>query len=252
ETSSRERLESELSIAHDIQMGLLPLPLDPGIRQKVDLYATMLPAKEVGGDLYDYFLLPDGRLCFAIGDVSDKGVPAALFMAVTRTLIRASAEDETDPALLMERVNNRLAENNPNMMFVTLVIGVLDLVTGDLDWSNGGHPALCLVQTDGQLRLLEGRSGPACGVQEDLPYRKFSTRLEPGEILVGYTDGVTEAVGPDGQLYGEERLFARLAGLQQHSAATLTTTLLQDLHQFVQQTEQSDDITLIAAKRATP
>lgn len=252
ETSSRERYESELNIARDIQMGLLPIPLAGGVLNQVDLYATMLPAKEVGGDLYDYFLLPDGRLCFAIGDVSDKGVPAALFMAVTRTLIRASAEDETDPALLMERVNNRLSENNPNMMFVTLVIGVLDLATGALDWSNGGHPPLCLVQTDGKLRLLEGRSGPACGVQEDLPYRKFSTTLEPGEILLGYTDGVTEAVGPDGSLYDEKRLFARLAGQQHANAETLAATLLQDVRDFVQQTEQSDDITLIAVKRVTP
>lgn len=252
ETSSRQRFESELNIARDIQMGLLPIPLPRNVLEKIDLYATMIPAKEVGGDLYDYFLLPDGRLCFAIGDVSDKGVPAALFMAVTRTLIRASAEDETNPARLMERVNNRLSENNPNVMFVTLVLGVLDLATGDLDWANGGHPPLCIVQTDGSLRLLEGRSGPACGVQEDLPYKSFSTRLAPGEILLGYTDGITEAVGPDGSLYGEPRLFARLAGLQQASSQTLTTTLLQDVHEFVQQTEQSDDITLIAAKRATP
>src|SRR5690606_34079489 len=162
ETSSRERLESELSIAHDIQMGLLPLPLDPGIRQKVDLYATMLPAKEVGGDLYDYFLLNNGKLCFVIGDVSDKGVPAALFMAVTRTLIRACAEDETDPALLMERVNNRLAENNANMMFVTLILAVLDLETGELSWSHGGHPPPCILQLDRQLPTLERRTRPRC------------------------------------------------------------------------------------------
>src|SRR5690606_13460092 len=99
---------------------------------------------------------------------------------------------------------------------------------------------------------LEGRSGPACGVQEDLPYKSFSTRLAPGEILLGYTDGITEAVGPNGSLYGEPRLFARLAGLQQASSQTLTTTLLQDVHEFVQQTKASGDITLIAAKRATP
>lgn len=251
ETSSRERFESELNIARDIQMGLLPIPLAAAVLQKVDLYATMIPAKEVGGDLYDYFLLPDGRLCFAIGDVSDKGVPAALFMAVTRTLIRASAEDETDPALLMERVNNRLSENNPNMMFVTLILGVLDLATGALEWANGGHPPPCLVQADGRLRLLEGRSGPACGVQEDLPYKKFTTRLEPNEILIGYTDGITEAVGPDGSQYGEERLYARLTGLQSANTLALANTLLQDVSEFVRQTEQSDDITLIAAKRVT-
>src|SRR5690606_33768599 len=179
-----------LNIARDIQMGLLPIPLPRNVLEKIDLYATMIPAKEVGGDLYDYFLLPDGRLCFAIGDVSDKGVPAALFMAVTRTLVRACAEDETDPARLMERVNNRLSENNPNMMFVTLVLAVLDLNTGELSWSNGGHPPLCVVQADGGLRMLEGRSGPACGVQEGLPYRLFSTTLGPTETLLGHPAGV--------------------------------------------------------------
>src|SRR5690606_3609167 len=134
------------------------------------LHATMTPAKEVGGDLYDYFDLPDGRLCVAIGDVSDKGVPAALFMAVTRTLIRASAEDESDPASIMERVNNRLSANNPNMMFVTLLIAVLDCRTGTLVWCNAGHPAPLKLAANGDLSVLEGRSGPACGVQEDLPY----------------------------------------------------------------------------------
>ncbi len=251
ETSSRERFESELNIARDIQMGLLPIPLASSVLEKIDLYATMIPAKEVGGDLYDYFLLADGRLCFAIGDVSDKGVPAALFMAVTRTLIRASAEDETDPARLMERVNNRLSENNPNMMFVTLVIAVLDLATGDLDWANGGHPPLCVVGSAGELRLLEERSGPACGVQDGLNYRKFSTQLTPGEILLGYTDGITEAVGPDGSLYDEHRLFRQLKDVRHSGAKELADRVLQDLQQFVQQTEQSDDITLIAVKRSS-
>lgn len=252
ETSTRERYEGELNIARDIQMGLLPIALEGQVLQQIDLYATMIPAKEVGGDLYDYFILPDGRLCFAIGDVSDKGVPAALFMAVTRTLIRAGAEDETDPALLMERVNNRLSENNPNVMFVTLVVGVLDLDTGMLEWANGGHPPPCVLEADGQLRLLEGRSGPACGVQEGLPYRKFSTQLQPGETLLGYTDGVTEAVGPDGTQYGEHRLFACLARLHGLPAAEVSAAMLDDVGNFVLQTAQSDDITLIAAKRITP
>lgn len=252
ETSSRERLESELSIAHTIQMGLLPVPPNDDILKKVDLYATMLPAKEVGGDLYDYFLLNNGKLCFVIGDVSDKGVPAALFMAVTRTLVRACAEDETDPAQLMERVNNRLSENNPNMMFVTLVLAVLDLENGELSWSNGGHPPLCVLQTDGQLRLLEGRSGPACGVQEDLPYRLFTTRLEPGETVLGYTDGVTEALDPQGQLYGDPRLYSFLANRQPASTHDTVQALIHDVRQYADGTDQSDDITVIAAKRAAP
>ena len=249
ETSSRERLESELSIAHAIQMGLLPPPPDSPELAQVDLYATMKPAREVGGDLYDYFLLPDGRLCLAIGDVSDKGIPAALFMAVTRTLIRALAEEETDPALLMERINNSLSENNPNLMFVTLVLAVLNIQTGEMVWANAGHPALCVLQTDGQLRLLEGRSGPACGVQEDLPYRSFSTVLAPGECVFGYTDGVTEALNPDGALYGEERLYALLCRLGSMSCQGLADALLQDVQVYAQGTEQSDDITLIAARR---
>jgi sigma-B regulation protein RsbU (phosphoserine phosphatase) len=250
ETSSRERFESELNIAHSIQMGLLPIPLPRDILDKIDVHATMIPAKEVGGDLYDYFVLPDGRLCLAIGDVSDKGVPAALFMAVTRTLIRASAEDETDPAKLMERVNNRLSENNPNLMFVTLLIAVLDMDTGELVWTNAGHLPPCVVSADGSAKLLEGRGGPACGVQEDLPYTSCSTRLAPGDTLIGYTDGVTEALDPNGRLYGDPRLFARLSERVPDSAQDATDWVLGDVRAFAMGTEQSDDITLIAAKRA--
>ncbi len=252
ETSSRERLESELNIAHSIQMGLLPVPLPASVLGKIDLHATMIPAKEVGGDLYDYFLLPDGRLCLAIGDVSDKGVPAALFMAVTNTLIRASAEDETSPALLMERVNNRLSENNPNMMFVTLFLAVLDLASGELIWANGGHPPPCVLSPNGEWRLLEGRSGPACGVVEGVSYQQFSTILEPGQTVLGFTDGVTEALDPDGNLYGEPRLYALLAETRFDTAQNTASILLDDVRAFAQGTEQSDDITLIAAKRPAP
>ncbi|OWT62085.1 SpoIIE family protein phosphatase [Candidimonas nitroreducens] len=251
ETSSRERFESELNIAHSIQMGLLPVPLPNEVLRKVDLHATMIPAKEVGGDLYDYFVLPDGRLCFAIGDVSDKGVPAALFMAVTRTLIRASAEDETDPALIMERVNNRLSENNPNLMFVTLLLAVLDLDSGELAWCNAGHLPPCVLDANGSLRMLKGRSGPACGVQEDIPYKSFNATLEPGEIFVGYTDGVTEALNPDNKLYEEARMVQLLTDQKPADAQAATAALLHDIRNFVQDAEQSDDITLIAVKRFT-
>ncbi|ALM85835.1 SpoIIE family protein phosphatase [Bordetella sp. N] len=248
ETTRRERFESELNIARDIQLGLLPLPLEKAVLERADLHAVMKPAKEVGGDLYDYFTLPDGRLCFAIGDVSDKGVPAALFMGITRTLIRATAEDENDPARIMARVNNRLAENNPNMMFVTLVIGVLDLDTGDLQWANAGHPPLLVVGTDGALRTLHGRSGPACGVQEDLPYTGLSGVVASGDTLIGYTDGVTEANDPKDALYGDARLMAVVArpGL---SAAELAQRVLDDLQAHAAGAEQSDDITLIVIRR---
>lgn len=249
ETASRERFENELNIARDIQMGLLPIPLSHAISARVELRATMLPAKEVGGDLYDYFTLSDGSLCFAIGDVSGKGVPAALFMAVTRTLIRAAAEDETDPAMIVQRVNNRLSENNPNMMFVTLLVGVLNLDNGDLAWANAGHPPpAVVVAQDGSMRLLTGRSGPACGVQEDVQYTSLHAYLPPGEILLGYTDGVTDAVDPQGYQYGDARLMARL-NHPTGSAAQLTQAVLNDVHRFCDGADPFDDITLIAVRR---
>jgi sigma-B regulation protein RsbU (phosphoserine phosphatase) len=249
ETSTRERYESELNIAHQIQMGLLPVQLPNDTLAGAGLHATMIPAKEVGGDLYDYFELPDGRLCIAIGDVSDKGVPAALFMAVTRTLIRAGAEDESNPARIVERVNNRLSARNPNMMFVTLLVAVLDCRNGQLAWCNAGHPAPLKLAHDGSLHVLEGRSGPACGVQEDMHYKAFQTTLEPGDLLMGYTDGVSEALSPQGQLYSEPRLMQLLERCAGQSARQLNDTILADVRLFSQGTEQSDDITLIAVQR---
>ncbi|ANN67283.1 SpoIIE family protein phosphatase [Bordetella bronchialis] len=248
ETTARERFESELNIARAIQLGLLPVPLPPEILERADLHAVMQPAKQVGGDLYDYFLLSNGKLCLAIGDVSDKGVPAALFMAVTRTLIRATAEDETDPAAIMSRVNNRLAENNPNLMFVTLLLGVLDLDTGELQWANAGHPPPALMGADGAVRLMEGRSGPACGVQEGIAYHALSTRLESGETLVGYTDGVTDATNALGGHYGTQRMLDTLAR-PGASATRLTERLLDDIHAYAKDVEQTDDITLIVLRR---
>ena len=249
ETSSRERLESELNIAQEIQQGLLPPPPGNLLQAQVDLRATMVPAKEVGGDLYDYLLLPDGRLLFAIGDVSDKGMPAALFMAGTCTLIRAIAETETDSAVIMTRINNLLSANNPNLMFVTLIVGVLDLTNGRLEWANAGHSPLCVLKPDGELRLLEGRSGPACGVQEGLSYRLHADTLAQGEILTAYTDGVTEAVGPGNAQYGENRLYAVLSPLADAHPAAVLDAILDNVQEFVEDTPQSDDITLLAIKR---
>lgn len=245
ETSQRERIESELSIAREIQLGLLPVPLDPDVASRVDLHATMIAAKEVGGDLYDYFTMEDGRLCFAIGDVSGKGVPAALFMAITRTLIRTAARQENSAGAIMQAVNERLADHNPNMMFVTLFIGLLDLDSGELQYANAGHPLPWLL-TAGVVTTLAGRSGPACGVAEGIPYREHTTVLTPGTLLVGYTDGVTEAADVHDALYGDERAVALLAGQPPSaSGATVAQALHDDVVAFAGAAEQADDITLI-------
>lgn len=248
ETMARERFESELNIARSIQLGLLPLPLSSAAQQHIDLHAVMRPAKEVGGDLYDYFSLPNGKLCLVIGDVSDKGVPAALFMAITRTLIRASAEDQIDPASIVNKVNDRLAENNPNVMFVTLILGVLDLLSGELVWVNAGHLEPLVINARGEVRRLRGRSGPACGVQDGISYLIHHTQLQHGDMLVGYTDGVTESINPQHEQYGEARLFNVLAH-PPVTAALLIDRLLEDADNFTAGAEQADDITLIAIRR---
>ena len=248
EATTRERIESDLSIAREIQQGLLPTPLPEDTPPLIDLHALMRPAKAVGGDLYDYFYLPDGKLCIAIGDVSDKGVPAALFMAVTRTLIRSVAEDETDPAHIVYKINDRLAQRNPNMMFVTLLLGVLDVKTGEFAWVNAGHLEPFIVDTHGTVRLLHGRSGPACGVQERVTYRTHCTQLQHGDTLLGYTDGITEGLNPSGEQYADARLLAILAQ-PSLSAAALAERLLADVDTFAHHAEQADDITLLVVRR---
>jgi sigma-B regulation protein RsbU (phosphoserine phosphatase) len=246
ETTRRGRIESELSIAHDIQFGLLPFPLETEARKYVNIAAAMTPSKEVGGDLYDYFLLSDKKtLCYVIGDVSGKGVPAALFMAITRTLVRSTAEVETDPGRLLAAVNNRISENNPNLMFVTLLVGMLNIETGEFIWANAGHPPPFLISRGG-AELLPGRSGPACGVMENISYRTFAHRFSPGETLFGYTDGVTEAFDTVGAQYGEARLKAALTHDGNHDAETTLSHVKNDIKTFTAGAEQSDDITLLA------
>ncbi|MHC3910197.1 hypothetical protein ACMZ4X_03443 [Achromobacter marplatensis] len=248
ETTARERFENELKIAREIQLGLLPMPLPHAIQERLDLHALMVPAKQVGGDLYDYFVMPDGQLCVVIGDVSDKGIPAALFMAVTRTLIRTVAEDESDPALIVTRVNEKLAQNNPRLMFVTLIVATIDPVTRRLSWVNAGHPPPLMCVSEHQVWALAGRSGPACGIQAGIPYRSFSATMHPGDLLLSYTDGVTEAMAPDASQYGEQRLNARIAETQELSCAAILETILADVQAFAREAEQSDDITLIAVR----
>ncbi|MDR0379176.1 MAG: SpoIIE family protein phosphatase [Candidatus Accumulibacter sp.] len=247
ETTKRERIESELDIARSIQLGLLPLPLETSLSATLNLEARMLPAKEVGGDLYDYFMISGNQLCFVIGDVSGKGVPAALFMAITRTLVRSAAKDEDDPGRMMEAINDRLSETNPNLMFVTLFLGLLNLESNELRYVNAGHPPSILITRDGRARRLEGRSGPACGVQEGISYRTFSIRLDSGDTLLGYTDGITEAIDEEGTQYGEARLL-EILGHPTKNAEETVAGLLADVEAFTAGTEPFDDITLIAAQ----
>jgi sigma-B regulation protein RsbU (phosphoserine phosphatase) len=215
-TAARERMEGELKAAREIQMGILPPPRslrlkDAAGRETVALAASLTPAREVGGDLYDFFTTTDGRLALVMGDVSGKGVPAALFMAMTATLVRSALGAGLDPAAAMSRVNEILNANNPRSMFVTLFLALFDPADGVMEFANGGHCPPLIWRSgepgeDGGFRALSEKSGPVVGVVEGVSYRLFRTRLEPGEMCLMFTDGVTEAQNDQGEFFGQDRL----------------------------------------------
>lgn len=246
-TAAKERIESELAIARDIQMALLPklFSLIPK-REEFDLRALIVPAREVGGDFYDFFPLDPHRFCFLIADVSGKGVPAALFMAVTKTLIKATARDRPGPAEILTQVNAELAADNASNMFVTVFCGVLDARTGDLDYANAGHNPPVLIGTDGRPQLLKETPQLLLGIMDGMVYRSASRRLAPGERLLLYTDGVTEAKNAHDAFYSEARLLATLDSASQLALGSLIEKLLGSVRSFAGETPQSDDITLLA------
>ncbi|MEA3280460.1 MAG: SpoIIE family protein phosphatase, partial [Thermodesulfobacteriota bacterium] len=248
-TAAKERIESELKIAHDIQMGILPKIFPPfPDRRECDIYADIKPAKEVGGDLYDFFFLDDDHLCITIGDVSGKGVPASLFMAITITLIKAKAAKGLTPGKVLHRVNDDLSLDNPSLMFVTLFIGILNVRTGELEYCNGGHNPPYLIRADGTIKALEGTSGMALGVMEDFSYKSKKIVLQKGESVFLYTDGVTEAMNKKDELFSEKRLEEKLSVIKEKSVKEIVSGIMQEITAFSQGVEQSDDITMIALR----
>jgi sigma-B regulation protein RsbU (phosphoserine phosphatase) len=204
---TKELIESELSVAREIQMSIVPKIFPPyPDRLEFDMFAVLEPAKEVGGDLYDFFLLDDDHLCFTVGDVSGKGVPASLYMAVTKTLIKAKADIILGPDEILYRVNNELCRDNDTGMFVTEFLGILTISSGELVFSNGGHNVPYLHRQNGEVETLPKIPGLALGVMEDFSYVCTSIKLKEGDSLVMFTDGVTEAMNPAGELLCEQRL----------------------------------------------
>ena len=245
-TKAKERLESELKIARNIQMSFLPkkFPPFPEITSFA-LHADLLPAREVGGDLYDFFLLGPGRLLFLVGDVSGKGVPAALFMAVTKTLIKGNAEQESDPAEILAKVNRELCVDNESMLFVTMFLAILDCDTGELTFSNAGHNPPARIAPDGTVSWLALPRGLFLGVMEDAVYRTATVTLAPGEKLVAFTDGVTEAQNPAQELFGTDRLMAVLAKAASMPPEVLDAAVMQAATEYAEDAEQADDITVL-------
>lgn len=251
-TAAKERIEGEMSAARAIQMGMLPHSFgSPAPGARFDLHAVLEPAKAVGGDLFDFFLLDEHRLFFLIGDVSDKGVAAALFMAVTKTLFAVEAKrDSASVGGIMERVNHSLCENNPEGMFVTVFAGILDLRSGEISFSDGGHELPFLLRRDGGAAMIEKKKGGlVLGFVAESVYRNDLIQLQPGEGLVIYTDGVTEAMNGEHELFNATRLGDSLAAISPAcSARTIIDRVMNAVRAFVGEHPQSDDITLLALR----
>lgn len=249
-TANKERIESELRIASDIQMGMIPKIFPPfPDRRDIDLYATLTPAKEVGGDLYDFFV-EDDRLYFTVGDVSGKGVPASLLMAVTRSLFRTMAPHFKAPADVVGALNDALSESNESNMFVTLFLGVLNLKDGTLRYCNAGHNAPVRFGNAGTPDFIPVHPNLALGLFKGFPYQEQEMTLEAGTSLLLYTDGVTEAEDPAQQLFSDERLLSLLAREARSRPAQVVERLMQAIRTHAAEAEQNDDITILCLNYA--
>ncbi len=247
-TSTKERIESELRIASDIQSQMVPSVFPPfPERSDLDVFAILNPAKEVGGDLYDYFIR-DNKFYFIIGDVSGKGVPAAIFMAIARSAFRYVASSEEDVSLMMEKLNDSVTEGNPTNMFITMFIGKIDLRTGEFEYCNAGHNPGVVMDSGGKAEFLDLKSNLVAGVMNGFKYSGQSSHIDKGSTLLFYTDGVTEAENATKELYSEERLLSFCSGKEFAYSEEFITSLVADVRAFANGAEQNDDITMLVIK----
>ena len=246
-TAEKERISTELIMGAVIQESMLPHDFPPfPDRQEFDIYATMKPAKEVGGDFYDFFLIDDDHLALVIADVSGKGIPAALFMMVSKVIIQSCAMLGRGPAEILQKTNEGICSNNQAEMFVTVWIGILQISTGRITAANAGHEYPVLTNADGSFELVKDRHGFVVGGMENIKYREYEMQLHPGDRLFVYTDGVPEAENENQELYGTERM---LAVLNRKTEAETPRDILEKVHDdiisFAGSAEQFDDITMM-------
>ena len=246
-SSQKERMETELNIATEIQAGTLPknFPLYPE-RKEFDVYASMDPAREVGGDFYDIFLIDDDHLALVVGDVSDKGVPAALFMMITKALIKTGTPGEVSPADILEKVNNQLADADINEMFVTVWLGILTISTGEMVSANAGHEDPFIRSRDGEFALKKSPHGLVLGSMKNMKYNNEKIILAPGDLLFMYTDGLAEATNSDGKRWGLDSVTKALNDHKTSSPAELLQEIKTDADAYVGDAKQFDDLTMLA------
>lgn len=240
----KERLEKELQVAAEIQMSILPdvLPSPRGY----DFGGRILPARQVGGDFYDVFDLGDGKIGVLIGDVADKGVPSAIFMARAHALIIAEADSATSPGEVLRMVNTHITRLEKSTQFVTALFGVLNVNTGQFSYARAGHEPPLLVGAHGEVHRLPHEPGMALGLWDDITLDENSFHLAQGSLLVLYTDGMTDCRNPAGQPFGLERIKETMKGLRSHSAQSACDHLLETLTKYQSGVKQDDDVTLVA------
>jgi sigma-B regulation protein RsbU (phosphoserine phosphatase) len=249
-TAAKQRMEDELEVARQIQQSILPRTYPAfAEHQEFDLVGRTIPARQVGGDFYDYFWVAPDRLGLLIGDVSGKGIPAALFMTVAQTLIRNAAQHDLDPVQVLNEANRQLLPDNDLCMFVTVVYGVYDVSNGELSFACAGHPAPLIRAAGGEVSQLHRPRGMALGVYPQLGLEEARTTLTPGDSLLLYTDGLAEGINSEGELFGVERIKAWMAKAEVASAPNMLSSLLGSLNDFTTGTEQSDDLTLLWLRR---
>ena len=248
-TKQKQHIESELNIASRIQRDMLPMIFPPfPDNEEIDIFASMFPAKQVGGDFYDFFRINENKICFVIADVSGKGIPASLFMVISKTLIKSEAMNDISPAEVLFNVNNRLNTGNDEMMFVTVLIYKMDLRTGEVEFANAGHNPSLLMKKNGDVEYMKLNKSKILGVFPDVPYSNQQINLASGDTIYAYTDGITEAMDPDNNQFSEERLYQSLLKLQGKSVETIEKGVQKDVKDFVKDAEQSDDITMLVVR----
>lgn len=247
-TAAKERIQSELKVATDIQASLLPrlFPAFPD-RPEFDIYAAMDPAKEVGGDFYDFFFIDESNLCFLIADVADKGVPAALYMMVAKTLLKSEGQRLGEPDQILASVNTILAADNDSCMFTTVFCAILDTGTGEVRFANAGHNPPLLIESQG-IRYLTIQPGFVLGPMPDIAYATERITLQPGDVLFLYTDGVTEAKNPGDELFGELQLLQALQRAPEHDLKAMIHSIRAEVTAHANGAPQSDDVTMVAIR----
>jgi sigma-B regulation protein RsbU (phosphoserine phosphatase) len=252
-TAERERIGAELTLATDIQKSTLPHIFPPfPDRNEMDIYALMDPAREVGGDFYDFFMIDDDHLCLVIADVSGKGIPASLFMMIAKIIIKSYAMLGIGPAEILSKTNETLCEDNRTDMFVTVWVGILELSTGTLRAANAGHEYPAFRHEGSEFELMKDKHGFVIGGMEDLVFTEYEVEMKPGSTLFVYTDGVPEATNASNEMFGTERLVHALRMAENKTPKQILEQVDSIVKDFVKDAPQFDDLTMLCLEYSGP